>query len=368
MKDHRLWAFGLFCLSAFFAQGQKGPVFTSTVVPTSPKNVIILLAEGLGLTQISAGIYTNGIPSLIERFPYTGLQKALSADALIADAGMEATAISSGIMPMRDMIGLGQQKKPVKNIFEEAKARGFSTGIISTGPLTAAAPAAFVAHLATKAGPEAIAEAYLKGHVDFFIGAGRQAFAERSGDHRDLISELQAKGVVTAEYLPGEISLTTFDFKKDFGAFYEVASLQEDRENFILPAVRLGSVYLKNHSARNGFILVIHQSQLYESSLKKDTDQLLVDIRAFSKVVEAIFEFAAGDRETLVIVTGTPEASGLAINPGSQRGQLSVQYGSTGPTGAMIPVFAFGPGAVLFTGVYQNTEIHRKLLQALGWR
>ena len=172
---------------------------------------------------------------------------------------------------------------------------------------------------------------------------------------------------MTSQYIPGEISLTTFDFKKDFGAFYEMSGLQEDRENFMLPAVRLGSVYLKNHSVRNGFILVVHHSQLYESSLKNDTDQMLRDMRSLDKVIGVIYDFALGDKETLVIVTGTPEASGLAINPGSQRGQLSVQYGSSGPTGAMIPVFAFGPGAALFTGVYENTEIHRKLVQALGW-
>lgn len=367
MKNKRLLAFCFFCLLSIFAQGQGGGV-SQRSISSSPKNIIILLVEGLGLTQISAGIYTNGAPHAIERFPFTGLQKALSADALIADAGAEATAISCGIVPAQDKIGLGQQKKPVKNIFEEAKGRGFSTGIISTGPLTAAAPAAFVAHLAAKANPEAIAEAYVKGHVDFFIGAGREAFTERSGDQRDLIRELSAGGAVTGQYIPGEISFTTFDYKKDFGAFYEESSLQEDRENFILPAVRLGSVYLNNHSARNGFILVIHHRQLYESSLKNDTGQLLADMRAFDNIVAAIYDFAVGDKETLVLVTGTPEASGLAINPGSQMGQLSVQYGSTGPTGAMIPVFAFGPGAVNFTGVYENTEIHRKILQVLGWR
>lgn len=367
MKKNTLWAFCFFCLLSIFAQGQGGAVFSHSF-PSSPKNVIIVLAEGLGLTQVSAGIYTSGAPHAIERFPYTGLQKALSADALIADAGAEATAISCGIVPVQDMIGRGQQKRPVKNIFEEAKDQGFSTGIISTGRLTAAAPSAFVAHLAAKASPEAIAEAYVKGHVDFFIGAGREAFAERTGDKRDLIRELMDQGVVTGQYIPGEISLTTFDFKKDFGAFYEESSLLEDRENFILPAVRLGGIYLKNHSARNGFILVIHHSQLYESSLKNDTGQLLADMRAFDKIVAAIYDFAVGDKETLVVVTGTPEASGLAINPGSQVGQLSVQYGSSGATGAMIPVFAFGPGASNFAGVYENTEIHRKIVQALGWR
>ena len=36
-------------------------------------------------------------------------------------------------------------------------------------------------------------------------------------------------------------------------------------------------------------------------------------------------------------------------------------------TGTMIPVFAFGPGAELFQGIYENTEIYSKMMQAFRW-
>jgi alkaline phosphatase len=31
-----------------------------------------------------------------------------------------------------------------------------------------------------------------------------------------------------------------------------------------------------------------------------------------------------------------------------------------------VPVFAYGPGAELFEGIYENTEIYYKMRQALG--
>jgi len=369
MKRYGISVLILFFLTATIAPAQDaGRDIPRAQSGGSPRNVIILIAEGLGLTQVSAGIYTDSLPQAIERFPFTGLQKALSKDALIANAGAEATAISCGIATSQGLIGLNEQKKPVKNIFEEAKNRGFSTGIISTDYLTAAAPAAFIAHRAAKAGPEAIAEAYLSGHIDFFIGAGRKYFEERSSDARNLITELEAKGFVTSNYQPEEISNTTYDFRKDFAAFFEIQGILKDRENFILPATRLAGVYLKNHSRRNGFILVIHYSQLFESGLKNDSENLLLDLKAFDKITNAALDFASGDGETLVVATGTPEAGGAAINPGSEMGRLSMRYGTKGPTGAMIPVFAYGPGAFLFTGVYDNTVIHRKISQALGWQ
>ena len=35
-------------------------------------------------------------------------------------------------------------------------------------------------------------------------------------------------------------------------------------------------------------------------------------------------------------------------------------------TGVMVPVFAFGPGANRFTGIQQNTDIPKKIMQLLG--
>jgi alkaline phosphatase len=32
----------------------------------------------------------------------------------------------------------------------------------------------------------------------------------------------------------------------------------------------------------------------------------------------------------------------------------------------MVPVFAFGPGAEKFTGIYENTDVFHKMMQALG--
>ena len=42
-------------------------------------------------------------------------------------------------------------------------------------------------------------------------------------------------------------------------------------------------------------------------------------------------------------------------------GQLKTAFTTKKHTAAMIPVFAFGPGAQLFNGIYENTEIYSKM-------
>ena len=36
-------------------------------------------------------------------------------------------------------------------------------------------------------------------------------------------------------------------------------------------------------------------------------------------------------------------------------------------TAALIPVFAYGPGSQLFSGIYENTDIYYKMRDAFGF-
>ncbi len=47
-----------------------------------PINIILLIGDGMGLSQISAGMYANKNSSALEKFNVIGLQKTHSANAL----------------------------------------------------------------------------------------------------------------------------------------------------------------------------------------------------------------------------------------------------------------------------------------------
>jgi alkaline phosphatase len=83
-------------------------------------------------------------------------------------------------------------------------------------------------------------------------------------------------------------------------------------------------------------------------------------------VIGEVFDFAAKDGETLVIITADHETGGFSINGGStETGEVKGAYTTGGHTGVMIPVLAFGPGAEAFSGFYENTAIFDKMMNAL---
>lgn len=136
----------------------------STVTPEEiklarrPKNVILLIGDGMGLTQVTAGLYSNNNKLNLEQFPFIGLHKSYAADDLITDSAAGATSFSAGVKTYNAAIGVNNDSMPVRTILEEAEAQGLATGLVATSSITHATPAAFIAHVKSRTMMEEIAE------------------------------------------------------------------------------------------------------------------------------------------------------------------------------------------------------------------
>ena len=57
------------------------------------------------------------------------------------------------------------------------------------------------------------------------------------------------------------------------------------------------------------------------------------------------------------------------INGGDlAAGVVEGKFTTGGHTGIMVPVFAYGPKAELFSGIMENTDIYFKFKEVLGWK
>ena len=60
---------------------------------------------------------------------------------------------------------------------------------------------------------------------------------------------------------------------------------------------------------------------------------------------------------------------GLTLNDDDMRTEKpDAKFLTTHHTGIMIPVFAFGPGASVFGGIYENNAIFDKMFDAFGFK
>ena len=97
--------------------------------------------------------------------------------------------------------------------------------------------------------------------------------------------------------------------------------------------------------------------------------EIIGEVLDFDEAVGEALRFALKDKETLVIVTADHETGGMGINGGSiHEGTIEAGYTTDGHTGVMVPVFAFGPGAGEFSGIYENTDLFFKMMEAYGFK
>lgn len=328
------------------------------------KNIIFLIGDGMGTSQVYAGLVANKGELYLKSMPVSGNSKTNSSDDLITDSAAGATAFSIGEKTYNGAIGVDKNEVPKKTILEMAEEKGLGTGLIATCAITHATPASFIAHQQNRGMQEEIAADFLKTDIDLFIGGGRKYFNQRT-DGRDLLIELEAKGynVITS------MDSLKFAKKGNIAALIEEEHPQpmvQGRGDMLLNASEFAIKKLKKN--KNGFFLMIEGSQIDWGGHDNSVPYIVTEMLDFDRTLGEVLKFAAKDGETLVVVTADHETGGFSVNGGSlETGVVEGKFTTGGHTAVMVPVFAYGPQSELFSGIMENTDIYYKFKEVLGW-
>ena len=327
-----------------------------------PKNVIMLIGDGMGTSMVSAGLTANGGQLFLNNFKHVGFAKTSSSNNYITDSAAGGTALSTGQKTYNGAIGVNTDTVAIKTILEMAEDKGLATGLVSTSAITHATPASFIAHQGSRGSYEDIAADFLKTDIDVFIGGGYKHFADRK-DKRDLTGELKQKGYLVLRDMD-EIA------KVKSG---KLAGLTAAEHNEVYPTRKM-SLPVSTQTALNilsqnkkGFFIMIEGSQIDWGGHAANTIYVVNEMLDFDRAVGKALEFAAKDGETLIVVTADHETGGMALVGGNLKsGMVKGTFPTGGHTATIVPVFAYGPGAENFTGIMENTDIPQQIMKLLG--
>lgn len=328
-----------------------------------PKNVILMIGDGMGVAEVFAGITANGGHLFLDNFKHVGFSKTQSADKYITDSAAGGTALATGQKTYNGAIGVNTDTVAIKTILEMAEESNMATGLVSTSAITHATPASFIAHQGSRGSYEDIAADFLKTDIDVFIGGGYKHFSKRA-DKRDLINELKDKGYQVLRNMDEIANVTSG----------KLAGLTADEHNEVYP-LRKMDLPLSTATAINildknkdGFFIMIEGSQIDWGGHANNTIYIVNEMLDFDRAVGKALDFASKDGETLIIVTADHETGGMALADGNMAsGMVKASYTSGDHTAVMVPVFAYGPGAENFTGIMDNTDIPKNIMKLLGF-
>lgn len=348
-------------------RGKSGTLQSSSGLrPERPRNIVLMIGDGMGMGQITAGMYSNNNYLNLERCSHVGLQKTHAADDLITDSASAASAFSIGHKTKNEYLGIDSARYWHPTILEDAEGKGLATGIIVTSSIVHATPAAFFAHQTSRHHYEAIATDLLKVDVDFLVGGGKKYFDRRNTDSLNLIETLKQNGYWVTDYFEQDYEQWILPKVKKlvyFSADGDPLPASGGR-SYLPKATRDGLNFLDQQSDK-GFFLMVEGSQIDWGGHANNTDYVVSEMLDFDEAVRQALDFAEKDRQTLVIITADHEAGGMTITSGKKSGKLGASFSTTKHTAELIPVFAYGPGAERFSGIYENTAIYDKMYELL---
>ena len=345
-------AVALLVLIQAMGQGKSG----------KPKNIILMIGDGMGVAQVYAGYTHNHAQLNLFQFKSIGFSKTYSTSGYITDSGAGGTAIATGHKTYNGAIGVDMDTIPQKSILEIAEEKGLSTGLVSTSAITHATPASFIAHQASRDNYEAIAADFLNTDIDVFIGGGSMNFSKRA-DKRDLLQELRAKGYQVVFSLDSIRNISSGKLAGFTSSMHNKSILAGRGDE--LPAGTQTAINILDNN-KKGFFLMVEGSMIDWGGHANNADYIVTEMVDFDIAIGKALAFAKQDGHTLVIVTADHETGGMSLVGGDfVKGTVAGNFGTTDHTGVMVPVFAYGPGAELFQGVQENTDLFYKMVSLL---
>lgn len=317
------------------------------------KNIILLIGDGNGLAQISSALFAHQDELNLTQLKNIGLIKTQAADDFTTDSAAGATAFATGFKTNNRAIGVDPSGKPLRNLPEILDSLGFLNGIITTDQLTGATPAAFYAHHPERDDSKQLAAYLAKSEIDLFIGGGEVNFeAEKdnllkNGFH--LTKELDSLSGERIGYFAAPTSLP----KK-----------LEGRKNYLLKSTDVALTFFEEKG--KPFFLMVEAAMIDSGGHSNNSATIVSEMLDFDQVIGHVLQFADTHPGTLVLITADHETGGLSIPQGNISEQtVELAFHSDDHTGILVPIFAYGAQSDKFRGVYENTELFRKLLKAL---
>lgn len=322
------------------------------------KNVILMIGDGMSLMHVYTAWAANRGKLWLENAQATGLSKTWAVKKLVTDSGSGGTSLATGVKTVYHAVGVDPEGKPLTSLVDVAKELGKDAGMAVTCRLWDATPCDFCCHNIDRDKEEELVGDYPTSGVDFVFGGGAQKFTNRK-DGRDIFKELQEKGY--------HVSRTLDDFfaydknSRIFAVPYDKDTPLPDERGDLLARASMKGISLMNQN-KNGFFMMIEGSQLDDYGHFNQLDLLMKETLDFDQTVGEMMKWAAKDGETLVVVTADHETGGLTlVNGNKDEGRVECCFSSKDHTGAMVPVYAFGPGAENFTGIFENTDVFKKI-------
>jgi alkaline phosphatase len=325
MRTHRFWFTALTIFLFSIGVADAGKPVKPPGPSAGPKNVILLIGDGMGPNQVQAARLMAGDELAMDRLdPSSVTVTTHNISGGIPDSASTGTALATGFKTENGNISMAADDETVlPTSMELARDNGMATGIVTNTYVQDATPGVWLAHAPSRDGRSIAAQQAVAG-MDVLLGSGRYYMlpkGTRGGsrtDGRNLIDEMVADGYTYVDTLDelNAVRDPRVGLLGIFGSIWttEYVLDRDDDPQGAPTVVEMAAKAMDVLSGdRNGFFLVVEGAYTDWSGHNRDIGGVVSELLEFDSVVQLALDRFGGDGETLIIATADHETGGLVF-------------------------------------------------------
>jgi len=372
------------------------------------KYVFFFIGDGMGLAHISlTEAYLSaqkgeiGNESLnFTQFPVVGITTTYSIGNIITESSAAGTALASGEKTTNRMLGMRPDFTNLKSIAYPIHEAGYSVGILSSVTIDHATPAAFYANSASRSDYYNIALQLPQSGFAFFGGGGLSQPTGRNNDQQSVYEAISDAGYTIVRGAGGyqlhKEGATKMYYTQAEGIEGDLPYSIDRKENDLtLPMVAEAAIDFLYNPKGKGFFIMCEGGKIDWAAHSNDAKTTILEVLDFADAIElAIAFYSKHPNETLIVVAADHETGGLSL--GYEKGyevffdelvdqqrsidadqstteavrksnrDAQIGWTSGSHTGVAVPIFAIGAGSGNFGGKMDNTDVPKRILNAMG--
>jgi alkaline phosphatase len=307
------------------ADRQLAPNFAHVKMNKAPKNIIMVVADGMGPAYVSAYRYFMDNPNtdMTEVTVFddilVGTQRTYPAkqSGVITDSAASATALATGVKSYNGAIGMDVNKNALETVLHRAHKLGLKTGLAVTSHIVHATPASYMVANEARGNYSQIADSFYDDRIngehlaDIMLGAGWGHFMR---EDRNLVDLFVADGY---QYIDNYQQLSTIDPSVPVLGLFGDNSLPwalDDADPERLKTLTKAIVpYLAADTQDSGYFLLLEASQVDWAGHGNDIASAMAEMHDLAKTIEYLRQHVANNPDTLVILTADHSTGGLTI-------------------------------------------------------
>ncbi|WP_206486390.1 alkaline phosphatase [Thalassotalea sp. G2M2-11] len=293
-------------------------VSADTATENTPKNIIMIVADGMGPAYTTAYRYFADDPSTLN-IEQTVFDRHLVGAAstypahvsgYVTDSAAAASALASGVKTYNGAISVDVNKKPVETVLERAKSLDKKTGVVVTSQINHATPAAYLSHNVSRRNYNEIADSYFDNGIkaDVYLGGGWQYFIR---ENRNLVKEFQQQGFY---YLDNYQQLSSLPANQPIiGLFADKGlpwAIDDSDKNRLSTMTKAAIKQLENEQ---GYFMLIEASQVDWAGHSNDINSAMAEVADLAATIEYLESYVKQSPDTLVVLTADHSTGGLTI-------------------------------------------------------